>query len=279
MKRPEAIVVAHLLPQLLERLLEVLEDLSPTDWMTASPCPGWSVHDVALHLLGDDVGQLSIERDSHEASLIQVDRWDQLVARLNEQNELWVAQTRRISPRLLCELLRFTGRRVNDYLTSLDPSSLGPSVSWAGPNPQPMWLHMAREYTERWHHQQQIREAVGRPLLTQPTMFAPVLATFVHALPRTYEHVRAPEGTIVRLTIEGDSGGTWYLTREGNVWALRVEADRESVKPAACLSIEQDDAWRLFTKTITPGRVQPRVRIGGSRDLALNALSTVSIIA
>ena len=262
-----------------DALVEVLEDLSPKDWMTPSPCSAWSVHDVALHLLGGDVGQLSVERDSHDASLIQVDGWDQLVARLNEQNQLWVAQTRRISPRLLCELLRFTGSQANDYLASLDPSSLGPSVSWAGPNPQPMWLHIAREYTERWHHQQQIREALGRPLLTQPSMFTPVLATFVNALPRTYEHVQSPEGTVMTLTIEGDSGGMWYLTREGNVWTLRVETDRDPVEPAACLSIDQDDAWRLFTRTITPVHAQPRVRIEGSRDLALHVLNTVSIIA
>lgn len=35
-------------------------------------------------------------------------------------------------------------------------------VSWASDGPVPLWFDMARELTERWVHQMQIREAVGR---------------------------------------------------------------------------------------------------------------------
>lgn len=276
MKSPEPVVVTHLLPELLDRFLELLEDLSDSDWGAESPCPGWSVHDVALHLLGGDVGQLSMERDSHQESFIQADRWDQLVARLNEQNHRWVAQTRRISPRLLRELLRFTGDKVNDYFASLDLSSLGPSVSWAGPGAQPTWLHVAREYTERWHHQQQIRLAVGRSLLTDPKMFSPVLATFVHALPRTYDDVIAPDGTTVRLTIQGQSGGAWLLVRQPGTWSLF--ADDSLIDPTAHVSLAEDDAWRLFTNSVSDEELRLRVRIGGDEGLASKALETVAII-
>ena len=113
-----------------------------------------------------------------------------------------------------------------------------------------MWLHIAREYTERWHHQQQVREAVGRPLLTGPDWFAPVLATFVHGLPRTYSEVSAPTGTTVRVTISEASGRTWSVARIESEW---VPCDNEIA--------------------------EPRFVIEGDQELASKALVTVSIIA
>ncbi|MCH7606072.1 MAG: maleylpyruvate isomerase family mycothiol-dependent enzyme, partial [Chloroflexi bacterium] len=209
MKPADPVIVVHLFPVLLKKLLELLTSLGPEEWQKPTPCPAWSVHDVALHLLGVDMGELSRGRDKFETSYIQAHGWDELVTSLNRQNERWVIATRGISPFLLTETLGFTGEQACLHFSSLDPSSTGPTVSWAGSGPAPMWLHVAREYTERWHHQQQIREATGRPLLTNPEMFAPVLATFVRALPRAFFQVPAAEGSIVRLIIEGESGGNW----------------------------------------------------------------------
>jgi hypothetical protein len=44
------------------------------------------------------------------------------------------------------------------------------SVGWAGEEKSLNWFHIAREYTEKWHHQQQIRLAVGQEqICTQET--------------------------------------------------------------------------------------------------------------
>ncbi len=75
-----------------------------------------------------------------------------------------------------------------------------------------MWLHIARESTDRWHHQQQIRQATGTKLLTGKEMFAPVLATFARAFPRTYEGVSASDGCTVKVAILGDAGTSWHLS-------------------------------------------------------------------
>jgi uncharacterized protein (TIGR03083 family) len=277
MEKPDPVLVTQLFPELLGQLLEVLQGLSPEEWEKPSLNPGWSVRDVALHLLGGDIGQLSAGRDKLETTFITTSHWKELVARLNERNENWVTATRGFSPRLICDLLKLLGDQVHLYFESLDPYSTGPVVSWAGPSPAPMWLHIARQYTERWHHQQQIRETDGRPLLTDPKTFAPVLATFVHALPRTYEHLTAPDATIVKLTIVGESGGSWFLVRESDTWVLFV--DDEVTEATAHVAIGEEDAWRLFTKSVTKEEVQPRIRMVGDENLALNALETVSMIA
>ena len=222
------------------------------------------------------MGQLSGLRDRHDTSVGGSDRWEELVEQVDRQNEDWVAAARLVSPGLLIDLLKLTGDQVSRYFATLDPYSTGPVVSWAGPNPAPMWLHIAREYTERWHHQQQIREAVGVPLLTERRMFHPVLATFVHALPRTYRNVPAEEGQTIRMKIMGDAGGVWSLVRGPNGWSLSTN-DR-GTEPTSQISISQEDVWRLFTKTSTIEAVRPRVHLAGNRDMGMKALETVSMI-
>lgn len=53
------VAVPDLFPGERAALLDLLGSLTPAEWAAATACPGWSVKDVALHLLGDDVGRLS----------------------------------------------------------------------------------------------------------------------------------------------------------------------------------------------------------------------------
>ncbi len=149
-------------------------------------------------------------------------------------------------------------------------------ASWAGPEPAPVWLDLAREYTERWHHQQQIRDAVGKPGLIEPRIFAPVLDTFVRALPHTFRAVQAPEGASVALAIAGDAGGAWFVRREQGTWKLYVGAP---AAPDASVVLPQDAAWRLFTKGIGQEEALAQATLTGDRRLGLKALGMVSVIA
>jgi uncharacterized protein (TIGR03083 family) len=276
MKQPLPILVADLFPEVLDALLGVLASLTPAEWQLPTACPGWSVHDVALHLLGDDVGMLSIRRDGYRTGGASIAGWDELVMFINDQNARWVRAARRISPRLLVDLLRLTGEQVSAYFQSLDPYALGVSVDWAGPKPAPVWLDLAREYTERWHHQQHLRDAVGRPGLTGPRHLAPALDTFVRALPHTYRDVQADEGALAGLTIAGESGGQWFLLRERGEWRLYVEATRP---PQAEVIVDQDLAWRLFTRGVGRDAALARATIKGDPRLGARMLEVVSIIA
>jgi uncharacterized protein (TIGR03083 family) len=276
MREPQPILIADRFPEILDALLELLSGLAPDEWELPTACAGWSVKDVALHLLGGDVGILSRRRDSYRLASATIASWDDLVAFINAQNALWVEATRRISPRLLCDLLRLTGDQVTAYFQSLDPFAIGEPVSWAGPQPAPVWLDLAREYTERWHHQQHIRDAVGRPGLAEPRYLAPALDAFARALPHTYRDMPAPEQTLVALTIAGPAGRTWFLLRERDRWTLYVEVARQ---PNAAVALDQDIAWRLFTKGIDKGTARAHARIAGDVRLGAQMLEMISIIA
>jgi len=274
MKPVEPIFVNDLFEPMLNDLLELLRHLPEPEWGYATPCPGWTVKDIALHLLGDEIGQLSRRRDKDLSSLLP--SGPDLVSRINKNNELWVEATRRISPRLLCDLLDMIGHEVVDYFKGLDLMEMNGSVSWAGPDPAPVWLDVAREYTERWHHQQHIREAVGRSGLTDALFLRPVLNTFVRALPYTFRAVEAPEQTVMKLVVAGEAGQSWDLLREEARWALFTET---SFAPAATVALDQETAWKLFTKGIAPEKARERATVQGDEALASTLFSTVSIIA
>ena len=279
MKAVDPIDVVDLFAGERDALLRLLAPLSDAEWATPTVCPGWTVKDVALHLLGVDMANLSRRRDGFRAPATQGPSGPthaDLVAFLTCFNESWVEATRRLSPRLLCELLAFTGPAIDAYYRSLDLSTLGEPVSWAGPQPAPVWLDVAREYTERWVHQQQIRDALQRPGLTEPRYVAPVLAAFVHGLPRALSPAAAPTGTRVRLRINGPAGSAWLALRTDEGWVLGQD---EEGPAAATVTLDQEAAWRLFTKGITRDVALRHARLEGDRSLADRVLDTVSIIA
>jgi uncharacterized protein (TIGR03083 family) len=276
MKQPQPILVVDLFPELLDSLLALLSSLSAEQWEVPTACGSWTVKDVALHLLGGDVGILSRGRDEFSIPGEPVAGWDGLVTLVNTLNETWVTATRRVSPRLLCDLLRFTGTQAHTYFASLDPYAISNPVSWAGPEPAPRWFDVAREYTERWHHQQHIRDAVGKPGLTEPRYLRPVLETFVRALPHTYRTIDAPNGTRVVLSIAGEAGGRWLLLRRQRKWQLYQDNDQE---PHAELVLLADIAWRVFTKGLGLQEAQQHVIMRGDELLARHALNMVAIIA
>lgn len=258
-------------------LLTLLSELSAEQWTAPTECAGWSVKDLVAHLLGDDMNRLAGGRDGYRSSTpSQSPTWEELVAFVNGRNEAWVIALRRLSPQLLIDLLSWTGDRVLAYFQSLDPMEVGDPVSWAGPTAAPRWLDMAREYTERWVHQQQIRVAVGAPGLRERRLFHPVLDTFVHALPHTYREVAVADGSHVRLVITGEAGGAWSLLRAQELWALFVDV---KTPPTCVVTLDEEAAWRLFTRGIDAAAARKRAAIEGDEILGAVLLRGVAIIA
>ena len=137
----EPIAVVDLFPELRARLLDFLAGLSEEQWRLPTVCAGWSVKDVALHLLGGNVSNLSRRRDGLTDTLsayapegTDLSDHDALVAALNAWNEDWVVATRRMSPRVLCQLLAVTGNELNEYYRKLDLLAMGDPVGGSAPN-------------------------------------------------------------------------------------------------------------------------------------------------
>ena len=274
MKSPGKICVVERFAPLRERLLTLLAELADDDWVKPTAAPGWSVKDVATHLLGGDISILSYHRDGFRSAQ-KIDSYADLVELVDRLNREWITAARRFSPQLLREFLAFTGPQVEACFAAKDPMKMGGPVSWAGPEPAPVWFDLAREFTERWHHQQQIRDASGRPPLYEPYFFAPVLDTFVRALPHAFRNTKAPPGTSVRFEIAGDAGGLWCLYKVDECWALLLDVPNE---PTTTVVLPQDVAWRLFTKGFDREKARSLAAIGGRAELAAPIFATTAII-
>ena len=266
------------LPALHERLITLLRGLKEPDWHRPTACALWSVKDITAHLLDTTLRRLSFGRDRLRSVPEPAPAsYAELVAYLNRLNAEWTAACRRLSPRVLIEILEEMGPRLHQFFGSLDPHepALFP-VSWAGENDSPVWFDIGREYTEQWLHQQQIREAVGTDLLSGREWLHPTLDIFVRALPFTFKDVGAAAGLSIRFEISGPAGGVWTLVRNPENWALFAGTDRE---PAAKVRLDQEVAWKLFSKGLSDQAARQHILIEGDRRLAEPVFRSLAVMA
>ena len=270
--------VERLMEELDRRLLDLLNDLAPFDWQRPTVAGQWRVHDVAAHLLDGNLRRLAIQRDQHfpPASNLDLSDYRGLVDFLNRLNREWIVAARRLSPALMVWLLQLTGREVRRFHDQLDPLAPAPfPVAWAGESVSPNWFDWAREYTERWHHQQQIREAVERPLLESRRFLFPVLNTFMRALPHHYDHLKRPPGTRIQVLLQGPAGGSWSLRRGRRQWEL----EEPGTAADTVAGLPQGVAWRLFSKGLELEKARPSLNWRGDRQLAEWLLHLVAVMA
>ncbi|MEU6249433.1 maleylpyruvate isomerase family mycothiol-dependent enzyme [Glycomyces sp. NPDC047010] len=252
-------------------LVSLLRGLSAADW-TAEAVPGWTVRDLASHVLADCYGRLR-SRDGHRGGP-EFAPGETLEAFIHRVNDEWVAAFARVSPAALTDTLDLIGGQTAAYFAAADPDAPALGVSWAGADPAPMWLDTAREFTEMWTHRQQIRRAVGLGTDTNPRFLSVVLDAFMRALPHTMRAVDAPQGTQVRVGVDGPAGGVWNVTATGGRWSLAEPA----AEPAASVGLDAETAWRLCTRGLEPDAALARARVEGDADLAAAACRIVSIV-
>ena len=267
----------ELFPGLHEELLKLLGGLEVEDWRKPTACQGWSVQDVAAHILDTQLRIVSAGRDGHHLPPGgAIGSYRELVDYLNELNGEWVKAMRRVSPQVLTGMLTKSGPALAEHLATWDPDGPAPfPVAWAGETTSANWFDIGRQYTEYWHHQAQIREAVGAQGLTGRKWLWPVLALFMRGVPWAYKEVAAQAGSAVAIVIEGEAGGVWTLLRGGHGWEL-VEREAGDVK--ANVRLSDQTAWRLFTNGLTAERAAAEVMLKGNRTLAEVFLSVRSVM-
>jgi uncharacterized protein (TIGR03083 family) len=274
LRTPEPVLVLDLFPAERTALLALLESLPPDDWHKPTIAGEWTVKDVAAHLVADDLGRVSRDRDGHLQRWVPED--EPLKIYIDRRNRDWVATMRRLSPRVIRSLLEFGGDETQRLFECMDPYALGSPVSWVGREPAANWLDIAREFTERWHHQQQIREAVGAPLLDDPMFLGPVLSTFAFALVPPFRDLEADTGTTVHLAVDGRSGGDWAVVREIHGWRLRVGRPDS---PNGSVAMGEDTAWRMYVRAAARPEVEAQSTFAGDPRLTRPILDAFALVS
>ena len=140
-------------------IADLLADLPDDDWSKPTPLPGWDVHDNVAHIVGTE-SMLAGE----QAPDIEVDREVSLHVRndIGAFNEVWIESLRGKSPD---EMRALFADLMTKRLTALEAMS---QEAWdevmltpAGQNTLGRFMQI--RVMDCWMHEQDIRDAVGRP--------------------------------------------------------------------------------------------------------------------
>jgi uncharacterized protein (TIGR03083 family) len=272
----EPILCAPLLRHVDAKLIDLLRELRAEEWDLPTIAPAWNVRDIVAHLLDTPLRKLSMVRDNCFVEKVEIRSAQDVVDLVNRLNREGVAVYRRLSPAVLIELMELACNQSAAFHESLDPFSPAVfNVSWAGESTSLNWFDTARELTERWHHQQQIREATNRPGIIKPDLYHPVLDCFMRGLPHAFRSVDSPSGTAIRIDISGECGGTWLLTMTDHHWAFVSSSQSQ---PAAHVTIPQKIAWRVFTKGIDRSEALAQSSIEGDQLLGERVFHLTAIV-
>jgi len=263
------IEVLHLFPKLNSSLIGVLEGLSTTQWNCSTLCKKYTVKDIAAHLLDTALLKISAGRDGYLKTATDINVYGNLLDFFDGLNADWVKAYKRISPQVLTCQIACAQDEYYKYLLTLDLSAPAMfPVSWAGGKQSMQWFDIAREYTRRWHHQQQIRQAVGAVTILQREFYYPFLDICMQVLPFHYNSEASFAGALVKVNVVGDSGGSWSIVKRNHGWEFTDQVSEAEAQ----VYIDQNIAWMLFSKGIDIFEAEQYWQVTGNYDLGAHAL-------
>ena len=256
----------------------LLRWLQPADWDRPTIAGAWVVRDIVAHLVDLTFRRLSFHRDRMmpppPPGPVNSER--DFVDFINALNAQWVSSAKRFSPRVLTDMFEKASADLADWFEALPleaPALFG--VSWAGERTSEGWFDIGREFTELWHHQEQIRLAVGAPSLADARYLRAVLGISMRALPHAFRDVPAGPGESVFIDISGPAGGQWTLGRAAGRWTISAG---EPPSATVRVHLSDDAAWKLLFNALSQAEAAAAVRVEGRVELAAPLLRARSVI-
>jgi hypothetical protein len=257
-------------------LLDLLRDFTAEDWSKPTVHRERDVKDLTAHLLHGSLRRVTGLRDGYRRATPPINSTEDLIAFIQQDNREFMTGMRRVSPAILIELIALYDAEAVALFERMDPDALGTGVVWAGEKVSRRWFDIAREYTEKWHHQQQLRDATGRPPLYEPRLLVPVLETFARGLPFAYCRYEPAEGTSLAVSTTGAVSLGWTLRRTGGAWSLWSGADRAA---GTSVSLPADVAWRVWTKSMDRDEARAWIQVVGDGGAAESLVTFVAVMA
>ena len=176
---------------------DVLNTLSPEQWNLATPCPGWTVADIAAHVIDIDSMASGLSKPDHTPD------WDSLVhvkSPSQQFTELGVDYRRGTPPEVLLEQISSTSAHFLAYLEQ-QPEIL--KIPWSKSELTQDQFLLLRSF-DIWVHEQDIRSAIDSPgnLATNPARNA--AQRMINSLPMIWgKKVGAPVGSELKFSLNG----------------------------------------------------------------------------
>ncbi|MHB1930270.1 MAG: maleylpyruvate isomerase family mycothiol-dependent enzyme, partial [Acidimicrobiales bacterium] len=172
-------------------------ELGPGEWSRPTECPGWEVRDHYAHVVGTESSLLGRPPPPSAPAAPHVRN------PLGEMNEAWVAHWRPLPVgELLAQLEAVTSARLGALRAMTDEELDKPG--WSPVGEVPYATFMGIRVLDCWVHEQDARQATGRPWRFEgpgaPASLDRLLSSLGYVVGKK---VGPPEGTVVRLRIPG----------------------------------------------------------------------------
>ncbi len=178
-------------------LSSLCHELGEQEWHAPTECPGWDVRDQVAHVVGTEAFLLgrSLPPPASPAAHVR--------NALGESNEAWAEHWRhRPIAELVAELDEVTAARLGALRAMTDEELDRPG--WSPVGEAPYATFMAIRVMDCWVHEQDIRQATGRPWRFDSPAAPCALDRLLSAIGFVVgKRVAPPEGTVVTLAVLG----------------------------------------------------------------------------
>jgi uncharacterized protein (TIGR03083 family) len=204
-------VVAALISEwsAIDRLLTPLD---PAGWATPTALPGWSVQDTLAHVIGTESALAGQAPPPSEADVRGLPHVRNDIGAANEQ---WVQGLRGESSGAMLDRFRVITATRRAALEAMSAEEFD-APSWTPAGPGTYGRFMRIRVFDCWMHEQDIRDAVGRPGHGDGPCAAVALSEAADALGYIVgKRAAAPDGASVTIELTGPEHVTWHVLVDG----------------------------------------------------------------
>jgi uncharacterized protein (TIGR03083 family) len=236
------------LSEVWSALADLGSSLSDDEWARMTPCPGWPVSAQYAHVIGTESMILGRPNPDFDPGHPQHVRND-----IGGFNEVWVAALAGESrPEVLERLAEVTGAR-KAALDEMDEDDFS-KPSWTPVGQADYRRFMQVRVFDCWVHEQDVRDAVGRPGHEDGPVAEQSVDEIVRALGYLVgKKAAAPEGSSVTLRLTGPVRRTVHVSVTGRAQVV------ERLEGVATSEVAMGST--LFTR-LAGGRIAPAAAAG-----------------
>lgn len=124
------------------------------------------------------------------------------------------------------------------------------------------------KYSQAWLIQQYIRQALNNQDLIKKEFYFPFLDTLMLRLTTHYQHIKAEDGTAIKIEIVGEAGGVWVIEKTKIGW------QKSSTNKIADITVylDQQIAWLLLSNALYVNEIGQFYQIIGDKSLGSHFL-------
>lgn len=254
------LTVVECLSKEWETIEELLSGLGDEDW-AAPALPGWTVQDAVAHLVGTES---MLSGETPPTPDFDVSELEHVRNQIAVANELWVEAYRNKQGSQVLDAFRDVTARRREALAGMSQEQFE-EASWTPVGPGTYERFMEIRVFDCWVHEQDIRDAIGRPGHESGPCAEASLNEIVRALGFIVgKKAGAPDGSSVTFELTGPMERTIHVLVEGRaevVPQLKGEA-------TATLRLSSNLFMRLACGRLNPEAHLEEIEMDGDLDLA-----------